>query len=80
LKSASSAASLTYWLVATHPSLVTFNPARLPRPLAMLLVPIALGLLIGFARRAILMTFQPATSRPAPLVPEYGAGPSLAGA
>ena len=48
---------LSYWIVATHPSLVGMIPAGVPRPLAMLLLPVALGLVVGFAGRAIFMTF-----------------------
>src|ERR1700716_660623 len=48
---------LTYWIVATHPSLVTIIPAGVPRPLAMLLLPVALGLVVGFAGRTIFMAF-----------------------
>ena len=48
---------LSYWIVATHPSLVSIVPASVPRPLAMLLLPIALGLVVGFAGRTIFMSF-----------------------
>src|SRR5437667_4358708 len=48
---------LSYWIVATHPSLVGIIPVSVPRPLAMLLLPVALGLVAAFAGRAILMTF-----------------------
>ena len=48
---------LSYWIVATHPSLVGIIPAGVPRPLAMLLLPVALALVVGFAGRAIFMTF-----------------------
>src|SRR5438270_4277406 len=48
---------LSYWIVATHPSLVGIIPAGVPRPLAMLLLPVALGLVAGFAGRTIFMTF-----------------------
>jgi uncharacterized membrane protein required for colicin V production len=48
---------LTYWIVATHPSLVSMIPASVPRPLAVLLLPIALGLVVGFVGRAIFMSF-----------------------
>src|SRR5439155_532657 len=34
---------LSYWIVATHPSLVGIIPAGVPRPLAMLLLPVELG-------------------------------------
>ena len=48
---------LSYWIVATHPSLVNLISASVPRPLAMLLLPVALGLVVGFAGRAIFMSF-----------------------
>src|SRR5207245_11473467 len=48
---------LSYWIVATHPSLVGIIPAGAPRPLSMLLLPVALGLVVGFASRTIVMTF-----------------------
>src|SRR5437762_11124414 len=48
---------LSYWIVATHPSLVGIIPAGVPRPLAMLLLPAALGLVVGFTGRTIFMTF-----------------------
>ena len=48
---------LSYWIVATHPSLVNIIPVSVPRPLAMLLLPVALGLVVGFAGRAIFMSF-----------------------
>jgi hypothetical protein len=48
---------LSYWIVATHPSLVSIIPASVPRPLAVLLLPIALGLLVGFVGRTIFMSF-----------------------
>jgi len=48
---------LTYWIVATHPSLVSMIPASVPRPLALLLLPIALGLVVGFVGRTIFMSF-----------------------
>ena len=46
-----------YWIVSTHPSLVSVIPARVPRPLATLLLPIALGLVVGFAGRMVFMSF-----------------------
>src|ERR1700704_43891 len=48
---------LSYWIVATHPSLVSIIPAGVPRPLAMLLLPIGLGLVVGFAGRMFFMSF-----------------------
>ncbi len=48
---------LAYWIVATHPSLVGMIPASVPRPLAVLLLPIALGLVVGIVGRMVLMSF-----------------------
>src|SRR5437868_12976904 len=48
---------LSYWIVATHPSLVGIIPAGVPRPLAMLLLPVAPGLVAGVAGRTIFMTY-----------------------
>jgi hypothetical protein len=48
---------LSYWIVATHPSLVGIIPAGVPRPLAMLLLPVALGLVVGFVGRTVFMSF-----------------------
>jgi uncharacterized membrane protein required for colicin V production len=48
---------LSYWIVATHPSLVSIIPAGVPRPLAMLLLPVALGLVVGFVGRTVFMSF-----------------------
>ena len=46
-----------YWIVSTHPSLVSVIPASVPRPLAALLLPIALGLVVGFVGRMVFMSF-----------------------
>jgi uncharacterized membrane protein required for colicin V production len=46
-----------YWIVSNHPGLVSLVPASVPRPLAVLLLPIALGLLVGFVGRAAFQTF-----------------------
>ena len=46
-----------YWIVSTHPSLVSVIPASVPRPLATLLLPIALGLVVGFVGRMVFMSF-----------------------
>ena len=46
-----------YWIVSTHPSLVSVIPASVPRPLATLLLPIALGLIVGFVGRMVFMSF-----------------------
>src|SRR5260370_14430475 len=48
---------LSYWIVSMHPSLVGLIPASVPRPLAVLLFPIALGLVVGFFGRMIFMSF-----------------------
>jgi len=47
---------LSYWIVATHPSLVSIIPTGIPRPLAILLLPVALGLAVGFVGRTIFMS------------------------
>src|SRR5438270_931368 len=68
---------LSYWIVATHPSLVGIIPAGVPRPLAMLLLPVALAQLGQYAQviNYYENTLRPqlATSRLAPLVIQYGA-------
>ena len=46
-----------YWIVSTHPSLVSVIPASVPRPLATLLLPIAVGLIVGFVGRMVFMSF-----------------------
>jgi hypothetical protein len=48
---------LAYWIVSTHPNLVSLIPASVPRPLATLLLPIALGLVVGFVGRTVFMSF-----------------------
>ena len=48
---------LSYWIVSTHPGLVSLVPSSVPRPLAVLILPIALGLVVGFAGRAVFMSF-----------------------
>jgi uncharacterized membrane protein required for colicin V production len=47
---------LAYWIVSTHPSLVGLIPASVPRPLAVLLLPAALALVVGFVGRAVFMS------------------------
>jgi uncharacterized membrane protein required for colicin V production len=47
---------VAYWFVSTHPSLVSIIPASVPRPLAALILPIVLGLFVGFVGRAIFMS------------------------
>src|SRR3982074_1089495 len=44
---------LSYWIVATHPSLVSIIPTGIPRPLAVLLLPAALALVVGLVGRPI---------------------------
>lgn len=48
---------LSYWIVSTHPTLAGLIPAGVPRPLALLLLPTALGLVVGFVGRMIFMSF-----------------------
>src|ERR1700694_5102927 len=48
---------LSYWIVSTHPGLAALVPSSVPRPLAVLILPIALGLVVGFVGRAIFMSF-----------------------
>lgn len=47
---------LSYWIVSTHPTLAGLIPASVPRPLAILLLPAALGLVVGFVGRMIFMS------------------------
>jgi uncharacterized membrane protein required for colicin V production len=47
---------LAYWIVSTHPSLVSIIPASVPRPLATLILPVVLGLFVGFVGRMIFMS------------------------
>src|SRR3984893_1973850 len=47
---------LAYWIVSTHPARVIFLPARFPRPLATLILPVVLGLFVGFVGRAVFMS------------------------
>ena len=46
-----------YWIVSTHPSLVSIIPAGVPRPLATLILPVVLGLFVGFVGRMVFMSF-----------------------
>jgi uncharacterized membrane protein required for colicin V production len=41
-----------YWIFATHPGLVALVPSSVPRPLAPFVVPVVLGLAVGFIGRA----------------------------
>ena len=44
---------LTYWIIATHPTLVGLVPSSIPRPLAPFVLPVALGLVVGFVGRTM---------------------------
>jgi len=46
----------SYWIVSTHPGLAAIVPPSMPRPLAMLLLPAALALVVGFVGRAVFMS------------------------
>src|SRR3984893_12965123 len=48
---------LSYWIVSTHPGLAALVPSSVPRPLALLIRPIELGLVFGCVGRAIFMSF-----------------------
>ncbi len=48
---------LSYWIVSTHPGLAALVPSSVPRPLAILLLPAALGLVVGFVGRTAFQTF-----------------------
>ncbi len=48
---------LSYWIVSMHPTLLGLIPASVPRPLAALLLPTALGLVVGFVGRMVFMSF-----------------------
>jgi hypothetical protein len=48
---------LSYWIVSTHPSLLGVVPAGVPRPLAVLVLPTVLGLVVGFVGRMVFMSF-----------------------
>src|SRR6266481_7596352 len=48
---------LTYWIISTHPGLASVIPSSVPRPLAVLILPIALGLVVGFVGRMVFMSF-----------------------
>jgi hypothetical protein len=45
-----------YWIVSTHPGLATIVPSSVPRPLAVLILPIALGLVVGVVGRMVFMS------------------------
>jgi hypothetical protein len=46
----------SYWIVSTHPSLAGIVPSGVPRPLALLMLPTVLGLVVGFVGRTVFMT------------------------
>jgi len=48
---------LTYWIISTHPGLAALVPSSVPRPLAILLLPAVLGLVVGITGRTIFQTF-----------------------
>src|ERR1700694_3170635 len=48
---------LSYWIVSTHPGLAALGPSSVPRPLAVLLLPIAPGLGVGVVGRMVFMSF-----------------------
>src|ERR1700737_1366230 len=48
---------LSYWIISTHPGLAALVPSSVPRPLAVLLLPISLGLVVGFVGRMVFMSF-----------------------
>jgi uncharacterized membrane protein required for colicin V production len=47
----------SYWFVSTHPGVVSIIPSGIPRPLATLILPAVLALIVGFVGRAIFMSF-----------------------
>jgi uncharacterized membrane protein required for colicin V production len=47
----------SYWIVSTHPGLAAIVPSSVPRPLATLLLPAALALVVGFVGRMVFMSF-----------------------
>jgi uncharacterized membrane protein required for colicin V production len=47
---------LSYWIVSTHPSLAGLVPSSVPRPLAVFILPTALGLIVGFFGRMVFMS------------------------
>src|SRR5438270_12023408 len=48
---------LTYWIISTHPTLVGLVPTSVPRPLAVVLLPIALGLVVAIVGRTLFQGF-----------------------
>jgi uncharacterized membrane protein required for colicin V production len=47
---------LSYWFVSRHPTLAALVPSAIPRPYAVILLPAALALVIGFVGRAVIGT------------------------
>jgi uncharacterized membrane protein required for colicin V production len=47
---------LGYWIVSTHPGLAGIVPSSVPRPLAVIILPVALGLVVGFVGRMVFMS------------------------
>jgi uncharacterized membrane protein required for colicin V production len=45
-----------YWVVSTHPGLIALVPSALPRPYAILVLPAAVGLLVGIGGRMVLQS------------------------
>ena len=46
----------SYWIVSTHPGLAAIVPSNVPRPLAVLILPVVLGLVVGFVGRTVFMS------------------------
>lgn len=46
----------SYWFVSRHPSLAALVPAQIPRPYAVIILPAALGLVIGIVGRTLIGT------------------------
>jgi uncharacterized membrane protein required for colicin V production len=48
---------VSYWIIQTHPGITnTLVPAGVPRPLAPFVLPVALGLIVGFVGRIVFRT------------------------
>jgi uncharacterized membrane protein required for colicin V production len=68
-----------YWIFATHPGLVALVPSSVPRPLAPFIVPVVLGLAVGFIGRAVFqMLFRLPLSRQVDKMLGAGANGALA--
>src|SRR2546421_11054677 len=48
---------LTFWIISTHPGLITLVPSGVPRPLAPFVLPVGLGLLVGIVGLVVLQSF-----------------------